>query len=268
MSARTSFCALAVAAAITWLLLPARQIPAQPPAGESTDQRLRRIEEKIDKLTTAISEFRVPGPKSRPVTEHEAQFIMNAFETLKNDLERRSLEYEAFSRNVPSLLYRRGSGGRNIYQERLAKIEARRGELQIKMIELQEELGMVNAVLQKETATPPGNQSQGARALLMLLKRKGVDLGGIRKRSDQSDAKDPNDVELLKVYGDSLTAEIESAKAVQRGLDGLFENVQKEALELMTYEVREQRLKEQLDSSKRLFEQILQRAQEMKLRRQ
>jgi hypothetical protein len=248
MSARTSFCALALAAAGAWLMLPPRPTTAQAPAGESTDQRLRRLEEKIDKLTAAIAESREAAAKPAPVTEREVQLIMSAQKTLRDEVEVCTEKYLAFCGKAPVLLYRTAAGGRNMYLDRLAKVDARRGELQLKMIELQEELGQVNAVLQKEAASPPGSQGQAARALMLLLKRKGVDLGGVRKRADQGDVKEPNDVELLKVHGDSLTAEVESTKAVQRALDALFEKEQKDALELITYEMQQQRLKEQCDS--------------------
>jgi hypothetical protein len=243
MSARTSFCALAVAAASAWLLLPPRPTTAQAPGSESTDQRLRRLEEKIDKLTAAIAESRGAAAKPATVTEREVQLLMSAQETLRNDVEMCSEKYRAFCEKAPVLLYRSAAGGRNMYLERLTKVESRRGELQLKMIELQEELGQVNAVLQKEAASPLGSQGQAARGLMLLLKRKGVDLGGVRKRADQAEVKEPNDVELLKAYGDSLTAEVESTKGVQRALDALFEKEQKDALELIGFEMQQQRLK-------------------------
>src|SRR5262245_13197737 len=181
-------------------------------------------------------------------------------------MEQRRRELQDFRLKMPILVYRTGPGERNIYAERLARIEARRSELLIKTAELQVDLGVADQVLKGDAAGLGANQAEAAKGLILLLQRGGLDLAALAKKADQGDAaKTPNDVELLKSYRDSLLAELQSNKLRLQAFEAQFDREQKDALEVASFEAKEQMVKDQYEQAKALYDVALQRAQEMKL---
>jgi len=75
----------------------------------------------------------------------------------------------------------------------------------------------------------------------------------------------PVEVDTMQIILASMRAQMDSIKQRQQAFERQFEAEQKEAVELATFQALLQQKKENLDSSKRLFEQILQRAQEVRL---
>lgn len=153
MSARTSFCALAIALAVTWLLLPPRHTPAQAPPGESTDQRLRRLEEKMDKL--------LGGGTSQADDSAALVTLISARDQFQKAVETARQEYHAVCLRQPTLS---GPARAEMYMERFAKIEKRRSELQIQLAELQQNRALAEQTYKKD----------GEAAALALIAGMGV----------------------------------------------------------------------------------------------
>lgn len=163
MSARTSFCALAIALAATWLLLPPRHTPAQAPPGESKDQRLQRLEDKIDMLVTALAELqRGSANRSSPAEGTALAALHLARDRFRQEVEAATRQVSEVGQKSPSLS--KGSPGLDAYLERLAKTEKRRSDLQIELTELQTNYALAEHAYKKD----------GKAAALSMLATMGV----------------------------------------------------------------------------------------------
>jgi hypothetical protein len=140
---------LAVALIGAGLVLAPRPILAQAPSGADAEQRLRRMEEKIDKLAAVVGELRGGEKRPAPDVPTGIAVLTQARDKFQRELETARKEYEEFRARTPILLFRT-AGGSNIYVDRLARIEAKRSELMVKQTELQENLPLVRRVYEKE----------------------------------------------------------------------------------------------------------------------
>src|SRR5262249_52355325 len=82
---------------------------------------------------------------------------------------------------------------------------------------------------------------------------------------DGTHAPAPVEMDTMQIILASMRAQMESIKIRLQAVERDFEVQQKDALDLSTFQIQLEQKKEKLASSKRLFETILQRAQEVKL---
>jgi hypothetical protein len=232
MSARNSFCALAIALAATWLLLPPRHTPAQAPAGESTDQRLRRLEEKIDKLSTVVAELQ-GGSVKRP-----APVEGSGLAALHLARDRFQQEFEAARRELAQFAQRRGPAGTNFHLERLAKLEKRRSELQIALTELQQNYRLVEQAYKRD----------GKSVALAVLASIGVKTAPEAAQLPEMDA--------VQATLAMMQVEIDSKKQILTALERSFDQEQKDAVELNHLLAAEQHQTQKVEAAKRAIDMV------------
>jgi hypothetical protein len=204
MFAHTRFCTMAIALA-AWLLLSPKSTPAQVPPGETTDQRLRRLEEKIDKLLASHPEPKVSDAKSQPKPDGSGLALLNqAAERLKQALEAAQKDYYAHAVKTGAAAPLRGPPSLAVLLERLAKVESRRQQLQAEVSEAQQNHALVEHVYRKE----------GKGAALQVLAAKGVRISGV----DATAALDKQFMELM-VARRRLAVDVGAAHPQVRSLD-------------------------------------------------
>src|SRR5262245_10669083 len=93
----------------------------------------------------------------------------------------------------------------------------------------------------------------------------GIDSTHVPKSTGNDVTESPVEVDVMQVILAAVRAEMDSMKLRLKSLEDQFEKEKNEALELATFQLKQAGLKDRLDSNKKLFEQIVQRAQEMKL---
>jgi len=246
------------------------------------------------------------------VSEKAAQFILNAHDMLRNDLEKHQQEYYDFCLKKPLLILKR-EGGSNLYTERLARIERRRSDLNVELTELQTNYGIIEEthkksgkgvalqmlqslgvkiallegtqlldkelinlqVMQKKLSEFMGANHPDMRVLTnqieMIRKFYGRGTGiGLNQEGTQlppaANGKDsPVEMDTIEVILAAMKAEIEGKKQLLQAHEREFIREQKDALELTTFELEQQKLKERVDSRRKLFDQLATRVQELKL---
>lgn len=307
MSARTRFCALAAALAGAWLLLPSAPTTAQPPAGESTDQRLRRLEDKIDKLLASQPESKATDSKRQPPQDGSGLALLNqAAEKFKQTMEAAEQDYYTHIRQTQNTL--RALAPTSVYLERLAKIEARRQQLQTEVDESEQNYALIEQAYKKDgkgvalqklaekgmkiprVEVAHETLDKQFMALTVARRQLAAELGPahpqIRTLDEQinfiktlyrpgpSPAVPPNpadgiqtDSDVVQVILTGMKAETDSKKQRIQALNREFEAQLNDVLEMNKHEPKRLRLKARLDEAKQDFETALRAIREIDSRR-
>ena len=107
-----------------------------------------------------------------------------------------------------------------------------------------------------------GDLDKDARALLVLLQRRGVELASLRQAAGPETA---GPVELVRLYSTSLRLESEELQRLLATAEEHYERDQKVAREMNAYEVEEEKLRNNLEQSRELLRVIVKRLQEINI---
>jgi hypothetical protein len=305
MSARTRFSMLAVALTAAWLLFPPQPTSARAPAGESTDQRLRRLEEKIDKLLAFHPEPKVTDAKRQPISDGSGLALLNqAAEMYKQALKAAQQEWNTHLMQTQDT--HRPPGTVTILLERLAKIDARRQQLQAEVREAEQNLAQVEQVYKKDgkgvalrVLTEKGVRiprvdvssetiDEQFMELTVARRRLAADLGAdhpqtrlldkqldlIRKLYVPEPGPEPRpanpkpaDSDIVQVILKTMKDETENNKRRIQALNREFEVQIKDALDLNKHEPERLRLKSRLDDANKDLDTVLRAIREIEFRR-
>jgi hypothetical protein len=228
----------------------AAQAPPVEPAGQDPGKRLESLEQKMDRVLRLL-EGRGPAGPPPQVSEKTLELIQQARETLTQKVEAQQQAYQEFRLKNPFTMFGR-QGGANPYAKRLERDDARLQELRERQAEVTARMGLVKNV---------GESEKGARALLVLLQRRGVDLPALR----QSAGQEAGPVDLVRLYAASLRLEAEELQQMVATAEEQSERDQKVAREMNMYEVEEEKFRMNLDQSRELLKTIVKRLQEITL---
>ncbi|HEY1375342.1 MAG TPA: hypothetical protein VGF55_01030, partial [Gemmataceae bacterium] len=208
---------------------------------------------------------------------------------LRADLEAKQREYQDFQQKNPYAPLNLGdkAGARNIFAERLGKIETRRAELQIKMQEMQDQMARV------EKAYDGGKNRQAALRMIAGVKVTDVQaadttaqqerviaqLNGARQklvaafgekhesvkdadaaialaRKTFADAADAAAESEVKSHLKALREEIRRSADVVESLNNMFELEAAKAREVSVYQAREAQYRADLDRLRQLLADV------------
>jgi polysaccharide biosynthesis transport protein len=236
------------------------------------------------------------------VSDDTLSLIEKARDTLKTDLAEAEKRYSDFHKHSPLLF--KGKDGINIYQERVAGIEAKRSALLIRKTELEERLKAIDeankdghgraAVLallaanHGDTKTMPGEQSLDEKLLPLLIKEQqllenyGVDhpevksvrktIAMIRNLAGQQGGGDKASeavaTDPVARYVEGLKQELREADMVGESLTVKLAGMQEEARKLSTCEVEEEHLRGDIVRIQQLHEGTIKRLAEINLVRE
>jgi RNA polymerase sigma factor (sigma-70 family) len=196
-------------------------------------------------------------PSDRTLEERTLQLILEAKKTLSEKLEAAEQAHQDFRLKNPHIFLR---GSKPL--SRLESIDAKRTELRLKSIDVESRLATFKIAL--KMTEPPGNQEQAARAALIKLQLRGIDIAGIRKAL-AADGKEIAAAELVRSYADALESELEEIKTSFRALDDLLEHEQKYLREISNSELQDDRLRNQIIQNRQLLDAITKRLSEIAL---
>jgi capsular exopolysaccharide synthesis family protein len=231
--------------------------------------------------------------------------IMQARQALNDQLLANQQKYQEFRQKTPYLLFKGPQGSSNFYAERLAAIEKRRSELELKRAELKDRLARIEqekkehgpaAAFQMIRVTGTkvqlfeGSsdlektlmQLQLNRQKLMtvyndqhpLVKEVDENIALVRKlygrgmgaiSSTEMVLNEAQNPDSVETYVSAMRTEISDCTTLVESLNNLFEKEVAHARELSNYEVTEEQLKSAVTSSQQLFESIVKRLQEINL---
>jgi hypothetical protein len=235
------------------LLFAAGPTTAQAPPEPNLEQRLRALEEKMDRVLKVL-EVRADQQPMPPVDAATR-------DRLRTDLAAKVKEHREFRRKNPLLLFRDDKGASSTFVDRLAKIEAQRAEMKIKKSELEAQLALVvKAMGIKGSDFGRGNDEFEKQILQLKLSRQRMlstygDNHPAVKEIDQT-------IELARqIYGgktdrtrntvqfssDEIQAEIAGCTAALRMLDQMFDQESKLARELSALQVRDDEFRSEID---------------------
>jgi hypothetical protein len=244
---------------------------AQPPT-PSQEQRLKALEEKVDRVVKLLEARE--APKSPAASETTLKALTAARDKLRDDLAAAERRYADFQLKNPYTIFTGPNGSRNLYAERLATIEARRSEMKIKRGELQDRLARIEKAYDggknrqaamrlvlgpksTETAIADAERSRDTVILQLSAERRKLVAGLGEKHPAVKDVDDAIAL-VRKTYaavGDAeieshlaeLRAEIKFVDGTVRALDNMFDVESKQAKEMNAYEVEGERLRAEVE---------------------
>jgi hypothetical protein len=269
MSAHVSVRTFVLAAAVAWLFAASHAIAQTPPAAADAEKRLRALEDKMDRVLKLMEARTAPLPAKGTA----ASAVEAARDKVKAELQAKEEERREFVRNSPFPMVM--DTGKNPILERLGKIETRRSELRIKMLEMSDQLARV------ERAYKNGGPEKGNKAALHVVRAMGINARGLdehpaeniieqldRERKKLVTArgeKDPGvaDVDgaialVRKIYAgrdgadardyiNTMKEEINDLATRIQTLDNMIEAETKTAREMNVYQVRDDQLRREID---------------------
>jgi hypothetical protein len=257
--ARVATRAAFLGAAAACLLLAPGHAPAQAPRADDTDKRLRAIEDKLEQIRSDTApRVMALDPKA---AEKLAQLLAAAKDRLENQIEVNQQRYQDFRLKAPFPLSRNANGP-TYYQARLGKIDSRRQELQQRQAEIETQA----ALLKEALAKPPADAERDARALLLLLQRRGVDVAAMRRAAEGRG--EIGAADLLRLYADSLQFELKEVRLMTEATEKQRDQAIEGLRMLSNYEVTEEQYRKAIQDSRQLFETIVKRLSEINLVRE
>ena len=136
----------------------------------------------------------------------------------------------------------------SIIAQRLAKNESSLLDLQQRQAEMVARTSLVKNV---------GDNESEARALLVLLQRRGVDVELLRRTGVPGRDEAVTAVALVRLYGESLRLEAEEMKQLIQVAEDRIEPDRKTMRDFNAYEVTEETLRSAKDQSRRLLDAIV-----------
>ncbi len=156
------------------LLLASSHTPAQaPPAVPEADQRLKALENKMDRVLKLLEVRSAPVP-ARGTAASAIEVAQNA---VLAELRAKAKEREDFQKQLPAgaRTWMTEHGWTSGYAEQIGKLEVRRSELRIKMGEMTYQLARV------KKAYKEGGRENGNTAALHVIKAMGIQANGIEE---------------------------------------------------------------------------------------
>jgi hypothetical protein len=169
MSARASVRTLVLATAVVWLFAANHAIAQTPPAAPDAEQRLKALEDKMDRVLKLMEARTAPLPAKGSA----ASAIEAARDKVKAELQAKEAEHTEFRRKSPYMNTPDAGKSLSLIVERLGKIEGRRSELRIKMLEIADQLARV------ERAYKNGGAENGNKAALHVIRAMGINAKGL-----------------------------------------------------------------------------------------
>jgi hypothetical protein len=227
-----------IAVAITFLLFSGGVFAQAPPA-QDTEQRLRALEAKMDRVLTVLESRQKPQPTQEDVAK-QIQLLMEAKERLLDSTRAKDRQYADFRLQTRSGFERSGEAAQRLSKDRSVLQDLR---------QRQSELSARSSLVKQA-----GDSEKQVRALLVLLQRRGVDLGLLRKTAGGRDDGSPQ--ELLQLYAESLRLEsIELEQLAADAAKRLTED-QKLVRDRDVYEMTEHNLRESRDRTQKMLDDV------------
>jgi hypothetical protein len=235
-----------VSASACWLLASS-QTPAQaPPAAPDIDQRLKALEAKMDRVLNHL----VPSkglPATPEALEKYADLLVQAKEALQAKFEKDEQAYVDFRVRNPFLTGPKYSDS-SIATQRLAKDETLLLDLQQRQAEVSARSALVKNV---------GESEKQARAVLLLVQRRGVDIDMLRRTAGTRRDEEVAAGELVRLYGESLRLEAEELDRLVQAAEMRVEQNRKQVREQVRYQATEERLRATKDQSAKFLDALI-----------
>jgi hypothetical protein len=166
MTSRHLFPLLAAACLLT---AAGRLIAQAPPTATDTEQRLKALEDKMDRVLKLLEakESRPADANPRAALEAKRDKLRDERDKLRDELAAHQKEYTDFRVKSSGFFFKNAQGTNTLIAERLGKYEARRSEQTVKMRELADQLPRV------ERAYKEGGP-QANRITMQIIKGAGV----------------------------------------------------------------------------------------------
>jgi hypothetical protein len=231
--------------AVVGLLLVIGQSSAQaPPPVSETEQRLKAVEAKMDRVLKLL-EPRTPALSPLDITEKHMELMKQAVDTLVHKFESVQKEYQDFRMRSP---ISRNGVSINLITQQTSKDEAALQVLRQREAEVIARSALVKNV---------GDVDKEARALLVLLQRRGVDVELLRRTAGTRRDEEISAVELVRLYGASLRQEAEELQQLIQTAEERIEKDRRTLREMKAYEVAEESLRATRDNTQRLLDVIV-----------
>jgi hypothetical protein len=228
-------------AAACLLLASSHTIAQAPPATSDAEQRLKALEDKMDRVLKLLEPQKATPPTPQ-VIERQMDLITKAKDELFVKFEKAREEYTIFRNKSPF-------PNSSAVTQRLAKDEAVLLDLQQRQSEVDARSALVKNV---------GDNENQARALLILLQRRGVDVELLRRTATPGRDEAVTAVALVRLYGESLRLETEETKQLIQVAQGRIDESQKIAREMNLYQVTEDRLRTTMNQCSKLYDALVQ----------
>ena len=213
-----------------------------PPPARDTEQRLKALEAKVDRMLTILEGRQKAQPTPAFGAKH-LELLQQARETLLSKSNEAQKAYVDFRLHSPSP-FRSGNGTNDLVKERIAKLTALLDDART-----QENDTATRSALVKKV----GDSEKDARAFLVLLQRRGVDIDAMRRVVGGN----PSALDLVRSYGESLSPESALLKQKIQALEQLIDSEKKEAREMLVYQFTEQQLRTTRDQTQKILDAIV-----------
>jgi hypothetical protein len=187
-------------------------------------------------------------PLPTPQTlEKYADLLVQAKETLMGKFEQDQQAYVDFRTRTPFPI-ESNTAGPSIVAQRLAKDELLLLDLQQRQAEVSARSALVKNV---------GESEKQARAVLLLVQRRGVDIDMLRRTAGTRRDEEVAAGELVRLYGESLRLEAEELDRLVHAAEMRVEQNRKQARDQVVYQVTEARLRATKEQSGRFLDAII-----------
>jgi len=232
-----------LSAAACLLLASSHAFAQAPPAAPDADQRLKALEDKMDRVIKLL-EPRTPI-SAAAITDKHLALITEARDALMGKYEQAQKAYADFQRGSPILVW--GHTDANVTTQRLAKDTSTLQDLQQRQAEVAVRTTQVKNV---------GEDEKEARAMLVLLQRRGVDVEVLRRTVAPGRDERVTAVDLVRLYGASLRQEAEELQHLVQSAEDRITRDRKMVREMSSIEALEQQLRADRDQSLKILDAV------------
>jgi hypothetical protein len=216
------------------------RVAAQQAQPADTEQKLKALDSKID-LAIKLLEGKAPRPANRAELEKQIELIKQVRDAVLGKYQETDKAYTEFRVRSPYPL----AGRANLADaaRQLAKDRDVLQELRQRQSEVVARTNLVKDV---------GNNEYQARALLVLLQRRGIDTDQLRRMAGEK----AGPLEQVRLFAESLTQESRELQTLVEAAAERFEQDQKVVREITLHNVVEERLRNARDATKRVYEAV------------
>jgi hypothetical protein len=234
MSIRVVF-AVAIVSSLALGRAAAQQ--AQP---ADTEQKLKALDNKID-LAIKLLEGKAPRPANRADLEKQLQLMTEARNAVADKFENANKEYVEFRSRSPYPLA--GKAKLDDAAQRLSKDRTALLDVLHRRSEVTARTGLVKDV---------DNNEFQARALLVLLQRRGVDTDQLRRMAGEK----AGPLDQVRLYAESLSQESRELQSLAEAAGDRLNEDEKLVRDVALHDVIEENLRNKRDAAKRIYEAI------------
>jgi hypothetical protein len=233
------------------LLLASSHTPAQaPPATPDAEQRLKALEDKMDRVLKLL-EPRMPATPEEATKTREQ--VIQARDAALIRFERDQQAYMEFRAKSPFTYVGKDADSSFVAQQ-LAKDHSLRQDLHQRQSEVSTRSALVKNV---------GDNENQARALLILLQRRGVDVELLRRTGTPGRDEAATAVASVRLYGESLGLEAEELERLIWLAEQRIDQNQKVAIQMIVNQTVEERLRNARDQSAKFLDALHQQITRM-----